>query len=67
MTKNDPALVTVRKVRKAISRELGNDPARLIAHYTELQARYKGPLIRGPEVEADDPKKASPEAAQPVR
>lgn len=47
--KNDPVLEAVRKARCDISRELGNDPARLIAHYAELQAQFKGRLIRGPE------------------
>ncbi len=48
MTKDDPALAAVRKVRSEISREFGNDPARLIAHYAELQAQFKGRLISGP-------------------
>ena len=48
-TKNDPALEVVRKARRDISREHGNDPARLIHHYAELQARFKGRLIQGPE------------------
>ncbi|MEP7119952.1 MAG: hypothetical protein ABJE95_03535 [Byssovorax sp.] len=47
--KNDPTLEAVRKARCDISREQGNDPARLIHHYTELQARFKGRLIPGPE------------------
>jgi hypothetical protein len=47
--KNDPTLEAVRKVRCDISREQGNDPARLVHHYTELQARFKGRLIQGPE------------------
>ena len=46
---NDPGLETVRAARHAISREFENDPARLIAHYLEMQSRYKGgPLIQGP-------------------
>ena len=47
--KNDPVLDAVRKARCDISRELGNDPARLIAHYAELQAKFKGRIIHGPE------------------
>jgi hypothetical protein len=47
--KNDPALEAVRKARCDISREQGNDPARLVRHYTELQARFKGRIIQGPE------------------
>lgn len=47
--KNDPTLEAVRKARCDISREHENNPARLIHHYAELQARFKGRLIRGPE------------------
>jgi hypothetical protein len=47
--KNDPVLEAVRKARCDISRELGNDPARLVAHYAELQAKFKGRVIHGPE------------------
>lgn len=47
--KNDPAIEAVRKARREISRELGNDPARLIAHYVERQAHYQGRIIHGPE------------------
>jgi hypothetical protein len=52
--KTDPALEAVRKARSDISRELGNDPVRLIAHYTELQAQFKGRLIHGPEGDGDE-------------
>jgi hypothetical protein len=62
MTTNDPALDAVRKARCDISREQGNDPARLIHHYTELQARFKGRLIRGPENDDD----TSEDTAQPA-
>jgi hypothetical protein len=37
MTKPDPALETIRKVRREISHEFDNDPVRLIEHYMELQ------------------------------
>jgi hypothetical protein len=47
--KNDPTLEAVRKARCDISREQGNDPARLVRHYTDLQARFKGRIIPGPE------------------
>ena len=42
--KNDPAIEAVRKGRREISRELGNDPARLIAHCMERQALITPPL-----------------------
>jgi len=47
--KIDPALATVREVREQISREFGNDPTRLIAHYIERQRCYEGRIIPGPE------------------
>jgi hypothetical protein len=53
MMMNDPTLAAIRKARCDISREQGNDPARLIRHYMELQARFKGRLIRGPESDDD--------------
>ncbi len=47
--KNDPGLEAVRAVRGAISREFANDPARLIAHYMEMQSQHAGsPVIEGP-------------------
>jgi hypothetical protein len=47
--KNDPGLEAVRAVRVAISREFANDPARLIAHYKEMQFQHTGsPVIEGP-------------------
>ena len=51
--KDDPVLEAVRKARCYISRALGNDPARLIAHYMNLQAGFKGRLIQGPEAGDD--------------
>jgi hypothetical protein len=40
--KTDEGLEAVRKARRDISRELGNDPARLVAHYMEIQRQFKG-------------------------
>ena len=49
MKNNDPGLEAVRAVRTAISREFANDPARLIAHYMEMQSQYaNSPVIEGP-------------------
>ena len=55
---DDPVIDGVRRARCAISREFDNDPARLVAHYAELQARYKGILVAGPE---------APEPGRPSR
>jgi hypothetical protein len=53
--KNDPGLAAVRAARIEISRQFGNDPARLVAHYVEMQARYKGSLlIEGPGTTSSD-------------
>jgi hypothetical protein len=50
MTKTDPALEAIRKVRREISREFDNDPARLIEHYMELQRRVqRARLVQGPD------------------
>lgn len=50
MTKTDPALEAIRKVRREISREFDNDPARLIEHYMELQRRMQSArLVQGPD------------------
>jgi hypothetical protein len=50
--KTDEGLEAVRKARRDISRELGNDPARLVAHYMELQRDFKGQILTGPEEDA---------------
>jgi hypothetical protein len=60
MTKTDPALEAIRKVRHEISREFDNDPARLVEHYMELQRRIQRTtkLVQGP---SDDAAAAAPE------
>jgi hypothetical protein len=47
--KPDQGLEAVRRARQDISSELGNDPARLVAHYMELQKEFKGQILAGPE------------------
>jgi hypothetical protein len=49
---NDPAIDAVRAARIQISKEFGDDPTRLIAHYIEFQKRYADRLLRGPEGES---------------
>ena len=46
---SDPAIDAVRAARIQISKEFGDDPTRLIAHYIELQKRYADRLIHGPD------------------
>jgi hypothetical protein len=36
----------VREVRHRISEQFDHDPARLVAHYMELQERYRDRLIQ---------------------
>lgn len=59
--KSDPAIQAVRRARLEISRELGNDPARLVAHYLELQKEFSGRLVRGPETATAQPGNAGDE------
>jgi hypothetical protein len=64
--KSDSGLEAVRNARSKISREFDNDPVRLIAHYVEMQAHYKGgPLIQGPGGSSLDEGALSASAAQP--
>jgi hypothetical protein len=63
--KDDPVLEAVRKARCDISRDLGNDPARLIAHYMNLQADFKGRLIQGPEAGDDGSEDTAQQGAAP--
>lgn len=46
---NEPALDAVRAARIQISKEFGDDPTRLVAHYIEFQKRYADRLIQGPD------------------
>ena len=41
----DPVIDEVRRVRREISAEYGNDPARMLEYYEELQARLKDRLV----------------------
>ena len=62
--KADPAIAAVRKVRREISREFDNDPARLIEHYVEMQRRLEpAKVVRGPEGNPEDPG-VTPDAVQ---
>lgn len=43
---SDPVIDRIREVRHEISRSVGHDPQRLIAHYMELQKQYGDRLVR---------------------
>ena len=61
MTKSDPGIEQVRRARKKISREAGNDPEKLIKHYMEYQKRFAGRLREGPEAPEDKSEVAAAE------
>ena len=64
MSKSDPALEAIRKIRHEISRDVDNDPARLIAYYIEMQRRIEqSKLVRGPDDHTAEPKRTE-DAAQ---
>lgn len=48
----DPAIDAIRQARHQISRACGNDAARLIEHYRQMQDAFAGRIIRGPEADA---------------
>jgi hypothetical protein len=52
--KPDPGIAPVREVREAVSRSVGNDPARLVDYYIALQQRFAGQLVHAPAEAAPD-------------
>jgi hypothetical protein len=42
----DPVIEEIREIRHNISARFGHDPERLVAHYAELQERYRERLVR---------------------
>ena len=58
-TPKDPVIDEIREVRRRISERLGNDPARLVAYYMELQERYRDRLTDA----VKTPERADPSAA----
>jgi hypothetical protein len=45
----DPVIDEIRAVRHSISARVKHDPAKLVAHYLELQKRYEDRLIQSEE------------------
>ena len=43
---SDPVIDEIREIRHNISARFGHDPKRLVAHYAELQKRYRERLVR---------------------
>lgn len=46
--RSDPVIDEVREIRQRISARFDHDPARLVAHYIELQERHRDRLIDRP-------------------
>ena len=46
--KKDPAIDTIRKVRRDISKRHGHDTRALIAHYRALETRYENRIVKEP-------------------
>lgn len=44
--RNDPVIDEIRDLRHEISARFDHDPERLVAHYAELQKRYRERLVR---------------------
>ena len=44
--KSDPVIDEIREVRRRISARFDHDPAKLVAHYMELQKQRKDRLIQ---------------------
>lgn len=47
--RTDPGLQPTRDVRERISRDLGNDPRRILEYYMEYQRRFGARLRRPPD------------------
>ncbi len=43
----DPVVEEVRKVRRKIESELGDNPRDIYQHYVKLQNKYSSRLVRG--------------------
>lgn len=57
----DPIVEEVRKTRREIEAELGNDPAKYVQHLREVQERYRDRLVRRKPVPAVTAKAESEE------
>jgi hypothetical protein len=51
---DDPVIDEIREIRHRISARFGHDPARLVAHYMELQKTFAGRFVKAP-VATDHP------------
>lgn len=50
--KDDPIIQQIREVRRQISAEFQHDPARLVAHYIELEKQSRRRFVRSNLTEA---------------
>ena len=50
----DPALQSIRDVRRKISADANHDVASLLERYRQMQATFKGRVLPGPEASPND-------------
>ena len=62
----DPVIDEVREVRKRISKEFGNDPDKLVAHYMQLQEQYRSRLINAENGKSADQAAGKPRSSPPT-
>jgi len=43
--KSDPTIEEVRRIRRVISAEYGNEPSRMLDYFADIQARVKDRLV----------------------
>ena len=48
--KKDPTIEHIRAIRHQISVEFDHNPRRLVAHYREMEKRYKGRILKSKSV-----------------
>ncbi len=46
--KPDPVIERIRAIRREISKEFNNDPKALVAHYREMEKRFKERMLKRP-------------------
>jgi hypothetical protein len=59
---SDPVIDEIREVRHRISARFDHDPARLVAHYMELQKQYQDQMIET----GESSERSAPSAAEEV-
>lgn len=63
MRRSDPTIDRIRQVRHEISERFGHDPARLVAHYMELDKKFADRLLKDENEEPASAATLHPEGA----